>query len=43
MAKSDLLVSLVRAAAAGDRDTLRSTTEALAADEGVTGIYWRIS
>lgn len=33
MARSDLLVSLVRAAAAGDRDALRSTTEALAADE----------
>jgi SpoVK/Ycf46/Vps4 family AAA+-type ATPase len=33
MARSDLLVSLVRAAATGDRDSLRSTTEALAADE----------
>ena len=33
MARSDLLVSLVRAGAAGDRETLRSTTEALAADE----------
>jgi SpoVK/Ycf46/Vps4 family AAA+-type ATPase len=33
MARSDLLVSLVRAASAGDRDALRSTTEALAADE----------
>jgi SpoVK/Ycf46/Vps4 family AAA+-type ATPase len=33
MARSDLLVSLVRAAAGGDRDTLRSTAEALAADE----------
>jgi SpoVK/Ycf46/Vps4 family AAA+-type ATPase len=33
MARSDLLVSLVRAAAAGDRDALRSTAEALAADE----------
>ncbi|WP_372422370.1 AAA family ATPase [Salinarimonas chemoclinalis] len=33
MARSDLLVSLVRAAAAGDRTALRSTTEALAADE----------
>jgi SpoVK/Ycf46/Vps4 family AAA+-type ATPase len=33
MARSDLLVSLVRAAAAGDRDTIRSTAEALAADE----------
>lgn len=33
MARSDLLVSLVRAAAAGDRETMRSTAEALAADE----------
>ena len=33
MARSDLLVSLVRAAAAGDRETLKSTAEALAADE----------
>jgi len=33
MARSDLLVSLVRAAAGGDRETLKSTTEALAADE----------
>lgn len=33
MARSDLLVSLVRAAAAGDREAVRSTTEALAADE----------
>lgn len=33
MARSDLLISLVRAAAAGDRETLKSTTEALAADE----------
>ncbi|KHL25376.1 ATPase AAA [Croceibacterium mercuriale] len=33
MARSDLLVSLVRAGAAGDRDALRSTAEALAADE----------
>jgi SpoVK/Ycf46/Vps4 family AAA+-type ATPase len=33
MARSDLLVSLVRAAAAGDQDTLRSTAAALAADE----------
>lgn len=33
MARSELLVSLVRAAASGDRETLRSTTEALAADE----------
>jgi SpoVK/Ycf46/Vps4 family AAA+-type ATPase len=33
MARSDLLVSLVRAAVAGDREALRSTAEALAADE----------
>ncbi|MFS0771218.1 AAA family ATPase [Sphingomonas sp. 1P08PE] len=33
MARSDLLVSLVRASAAGDRDTVRSATEALVADE----------
>jgi SpoVK/Ycf46/Vps4 family AAA+-type ATPase len=33
MARSDLLVSLVRAAATGDQETLKSTTEALAADE----------
>ena len=33
MARSDLLVSLVRAGAAGDRETLRATAEALAADE----------
>lgn len=33
MARSDLLVSLVRAGAAGDRDMLRTTAEALAADE----------
>jgi hypothetical protein len=33
MARSDLLVSLVRAGAAGDRDMLRSTTEALVAEE----------
>jgi SpoVK/Ycf46/Vps4 family AAA+-type ATPase len=33
MARSDLLVSLVRAATAGDRETLKSTAEALAADE----------
>jgi SpoVK/Ycf46/Vps4 family AAA+-type ATPase len=33
MARSDLLVSLVRAASTGDRDTVKSTTEALAADE----------
>jgi len=33
MAHSDLLVSLVRAAASGDKETVRSTTEALAADE----------
>jgi AAA+ superfamily predicted ATPase len=33
MARSDLLVSLVRAGATGDREALRSTTEALVADE----------
>lgn len=33
MARSDLLISLVRAGAAGDRETLRSTAEALVADE----------
>ena len=33
MARSDLLVSLVRAGAAGDREMLKSTTEALMADE----------
>jgi SpoVK/Ycf46/Vps4 family AAA+-type ATPase len=33
MARSDLLVSLVRAGAAGDREMLRSTAEALMADE----------
>lgn len=33
MARSDLLVSLVRAGASGDREALRSTAEALAADE----------
>lgn len=33
MARSDLLVSLVRAGASGDRDMLRSTAEALVADE----------
>jgi SpoVK/Ycf46/Vps4 family AAA+-type ATPase len=33
MARSELLVSLVRAATAGDRETVRSTAEALAADE----------
>lgn len=33
MARSDLLVSLVRAAAAGDREAVKSTAEALAADE----------
>jgi hypothetical protein len=33
MARSDLLVSLVRAAATGDREALKSTAEALAADE----------
>ena len=33
MARSDLLISLVRAGAAGDREMLRSTAEALVADE----------
>lgn len=33
MARSDLLISLVRAGAAGDREMLKSTTEALVADE----------
>jgi SpoVK/Ycf46/Vps4 family AAA+-type ATPase len=33
MARSDLLVSLVRAGASGDRETVRSAAEALAADE----------
>jgi len=33
MARSDLIVSLVRAGATGDRAALRSTTEALMADE----------
>ena len=33
MARSDLLVSLVRAAVAGDKETTKSTAEALAADE----------
>lgn len=33
MARSDLLISLVRAGAAGDREALRSTAEALVADE----------
>ncbi len=33
MARSDLLVSLVRAGASGDKDMLRSTAEALMADE----------
>ncbi len=33
MARSDLLVSLVRAGASGDRDMVRSTAEALVADE----------
>jgi len=33
MARSDLLVSLIRAGAAGDRETLKSTAEALMADE----------
>ena len=33
MARSDLLISLVRAASSGDRATVRSAAEALAADE----------
>src|SRR4051812_48518021 len=33
MARSDLLLSLVRAGATGDRSMLRSTVEALAAEE----------
>ena len=33
MARSDLLVSLIRAGASGDREMLKSTTEALVADE----------
>jgi len=33
MARSDLLISLVRAGATGDREMLRSTTEALVAEE----------
>lgn len=33
MARSDLLIALVRAGAAGDRDMVRSTTEALVAEE----------
>lgn len=33
MARSDLLVSLIRAGATGDREMLRSTAEALVADE----------
>jgi SpoVK/Ycf46/Vps4 family AAA+-type ATPase len=33
MARSDLLISLVRAAATGDREMLRSTAEVLAAEE----------
>ncbi len=33
MARSDLLISLVRAGAAGDRDMLKSTAEALVAEE----------
>lgn len=33
MARSDLLISLVRAGAAGDREMLKSTTEAIMADE----------
>ena len=33
MARSDLLVSLIRAGATGDREMLRSTAEAMVADE----------
>ena len=33
MTKSDLIVSLVRAGAAGDKSMLRSTVEAMMADE----------
>lgn len=33
LARSDLLVSLVRAATVGDRETIKSTAEAMAADE----------
>src|SRR5690349_6670130 len=33
MARSDLLVSLVRASASGDRSSLRSTVEAIVAEE----------
>ena len=33
MARSDLLVSLVRASAAGDRSTIASTVEAIVAEE----------
>ncbi|MCW0234734.1 MAG: ATP-binding protein [Ferrovibrio sp.] len=33
MARSDLLISLVKASAAGDRETLKSTVEAMVADE----------
>jgi SpoVK/Ycf46/Vps4 family AAA+-type ATPase len=33
MARSDLLISLVRAGATGDREALKSTTEAIVADE----------
>ncbi len=33
MARSDLLVSLIRAGATGDREMLRSTTEAMVAEE----------
>lgn len=33
MARSDLLIALIRAASAGDRESMRRTVEALAADE----------
>lgn len=39
MTRSDLLISLVRAGAAGDKATLRSTTEALVADERAKNHY----
>ncbi len=39
MARSDLLVSLVRAGAVGDRDMLKSTAEALVAEERAQNHY----
>ena len=38
MARSDLLVSLIRAGATGDQETLKSTTEALMADERAVAV-----